>query len=170
MSTEVQKIVDDIATSATMIPSLSEAPNEVALDYVAKEYVGQSLAIREGRGLVIGGLNDQERDTCALAEAVARDILDGQAERPGVGNVRASALAAMDHANELVRLSEAFTGRDSRGYVVGFYNYTPQGDRASGPHVTSDEAQAAQRGLGLGPYNILCGPIFTSKGTIFRTT
>ena len=116
------------------------------------------------------GLNAEEREDYALAGAVARDILDGEAERPGVGNIRTCALAAMDHANELVRLSETFTERDSRGYVLGFYNYTPQGERVSGPHVTAEEAQEAQRGLGLGPFNILCGHIFTSKGTIFRIT
>lgn len=70
--------------------------------------------------------------------------------------------------SELEALAQKYPERDSRGYIIGFYNYAPMGERESGPHATIAEAEDAQRGLGIGPYNIICGHIFTSRGTIIR--
>lgn len=69
---------------------------------------------------------------------------------------------------ELEALAQKYPERDWRGYIIGFYNYAPMGERESGPHATAEEAKEAQRGLGVGPYNILCGHVFTSRGTIIR--
>lgn len=71
---------------------------------------------------------------------------------------------------ELEALAQKYPERDSRGYVIGFYNYAPMGERESGPHATIAEAEEAQRGLGIGPYSIICGHIFTSRGKIVRTS
>ena len=68
--------------------------------------------------------------------------------------------------SELEALAQKYPERDSRGYIIGFYNYAPMGERESGPHATIAEAEEAQRGLGIGPYNITCGHIFTSRGAI----
>lgn len=69
---------------------------------------------------------------------------------------------------ELEALAQKFPERDKHGYIIGFYNYTPTGGRESGPHPTVDEAVKAKRGLGIGPYNTVCGHVFTRRGTIVR--
>lgn len=79
-----------------------------------------------------------------------------------------------DVASEAVQaefraLAKKYPARDSRGYVIGYYNVTPMGDGAkSGPHPTIAEAEEAKGSLGLGPINTICAHVFTSRGTIIR--
>lgn len=68
--------------------------------------------------------------------------------------------------SELTTLAATYPERDSHGHIIGFYNYTPEGGRVSGPHPTVDEALAAKRGLGPDRHNMVCGHVFTSRGTV----
>lgn len=69
---------------------------------------------------------------------------------------------------ELEALAAKYPARDSHGYVIAFYNCHPLEGRQSGPHATTDEAEEAKRDLGIGPYNTVCGHVFTPRGTIVR--
>lgn len=69
---------------------------------------------------------------------------------------------------ELEAIAAKYPARDSHGYVIAFYNCHPLEGRQSGPHVTIDDAEEAKRHLDLGPYNTVCGHVFTSRGTIVR--
>lgn len=69
----------------------------------------------------------------------------------------------------LESLATAFPGRDSKGYVIGYYVYGGYGaaqKREAGPFATVAEAQFwADRVL---DGQVVCGHVFTTKGKIVR--
>lgn len=72
---------------------------------------------------------------------------------------------------ELERIAREFPGRDSRGYVTGFYVYRRgiNSGRAAGPFPTIDAAEVARAELvTLDPLDIVAGHVFTARGTIVR--
>ncbi len=74
-------------------------------------------------------------------------------------------------AEELERIARDFPMRDGRGNVTGFYVYRRgiNSGRESGPFATIEEAQGARDAVtGLDPLDIVCGYVFTSRGTIVR--
>ncbi|WP_295102901.1 hypothetical protein [uncultured Microbacterium sp.] len=72
---------------------------------------------------------------------------------------------------ELEALASKFPGRDSRGYVTAFYVYARgiNSRRISGPHATMEEAEEARDyGKCLDVLDIVCGHVFTERGTIIH--
>lgn len=72
---------------------------------------------------------------------------------------------------ELAAIAEAFPMRDSRGYVTAFYVYARgiNSRRVSGPHATLEDAEAARDSTQtLDVLAIICGHVFTERGTIVR--
>lgn len=74
---------------------------------------------------------------------------------------------------ELEAIAATYPGRDSRGYVTAFYVYARGiNSRAmSGPHATMTDAETARaedRKTCMDALDIICGHVFTSRGTIVR--
>lgn len=70
---------------------------------------------------------------------------------------------------ELQTIGDTYPGRDSHGYVTGYYVYARgvNSRRVSGPHATLEDAHAARdAAVTLDPLDIVCGHVFTSRGTI----
>lgn len=74
---------------------------------------------------------------------------------------------------ELEAIASKFPGRDSRGYVTAFYVYARgiNSREISGPHATMSDAETAReadRKTCMDALDIVCGHVFTSRGTIVR--
>lgn len=76
-------------------------------------------------------------------------------------------------ANELEAIAAKFPGRDGRGYVTAFYVYARgiNSRRISGPHATMSDAETAReadRKTCMDALDIVCGHVFTTRGTIVK--
>lgn len=74
-------------------------------------------------------------------------------------------------AEELERIARDFPMRDGRGNVTGFYVYRRglNPGREAGPFATIEEAETARDAVkSLDALDIVCGHVFTSRGTIVR--
>jgi hypothetical protein len=74
-------------------------------------------------------------------------------------------------AGELADIARAFPMRDGRGYVTAFYVYRRgvNSGREAGPFATMAEAETARDAAAtLDTLAIVCGHVFTSRGTIVR--
>lgn len=74
-------------------------------------------------------------------------------------------------ADELATIAATFPMRDRRGSVTGFYMYRRgiNSGREAGPFPTIAEAEAARdASTSLDALDIVCGHVFTSRGTIVR--
>lgn len=74
-------------------------------------------------------------------------------------------------ADELASIAATFPMRDGRGNVTGFYVYRRgiNSGREAGPFPTIEEAEEARdASTSLAVLDIVCGYVFTSRGTIVR--
>ncbi|MCZ4066448.1 hypothetical protein O1W71_02040 [Microbacterium sp. H37-C3] len=72
---------------------------------------------------------------------------------------------------ELESIARAFPMRDGRGYVTGYYVYRRgiNSGREAGPFATLEEAETARDAVStMDTLDIVCGHVFTSRGTIVR--
>lgn len=74
---------------------------------------------------------------------------------------------------ELEEIATRYSGRDAQGYVTAFYVYARgiNSRRISGPHATMSDAETARetdRKTCMDALDIVCGHVFTARGTIVR--
>ena len=83
------------------------------------------------------------------------------------------ATAEMRGTTDLEAIATQYPMRDSRGYVTAFYVYARgiNSREVSGPHATMSDAETAReadRTTCMDALDIVCGHVFTARGTIVK--
>lgn len=92
-------VVEFLARNASMVIELGGMTPEAALDLAARKSIETATAARTRTGIYAQETSSETIEEVLFYAAVARDVLDGEAFRPSVGNVRQ---AALDGIRELV--------------------------------------------------------------------
>lgn len=94
--TTYAEAVAAIARTAVIAVELGNYAREDAISFAADKFIETAVAARTRTGVYAYETKTETLDEVRFHAAVARDVLDGEASVPSIGNVRKAALAELD--------------------------------------------------------------------------